>query len=35
MNDDPRSGQPSTSQIDENVTRLRDLLNSDECSVVS
>jgi len=29
VDDDPHSGWPSTSQIDENVTRVRDLLNSD------
>lgn len=29
VEDDPRSGRPSTSQTDENVTRVRDLLNTD------
>jgi len=29
VEDDLRSGRPSTSQIDENVSRVRNLLNSD------
>ena len=29
VEDDPHSGQPSTSQTDEKVTRVRDLLNTD------
>ena len=29
VDDDPRSGRPSTSQSDENVTRVRELLNAD------
>ena len=29
MDDDLRSGRPTTSQTDENVTHVRDLLNSD------
>lgn len=29
VKDDPRSERPSTSQIYENVTRVRDVLNSD------
>jgi transposase len=34
VEDDPRSGRPSTSQTDENVTRVRYLLNTD-CPDVS